>query len=324
MNKSILIKYLKGEASQEELGMILDWVEKSDANKKYFADMKFLWDLSGEMNRGDVKSLYCERKKTGVKVPYMVAAAVVAALLVTNLIYLVSWKNDKESGLFDPVPRTEDMTVYTHKGVVSRIVLPDSTIVWMNADTRISYPPVFGEHDRQVCVSGEAYFEVKKDPSRPMTVVTNKGIEVEVLGTSFLIRSYTEDGESQVVLFEGSVDYSYDYNEDGERKTIHMYPGQSVLLYDGNPDPTVSVNEDNDRYIAWMKGNLVFENTPMKDVLNVLERWYGVDFVVKDEKIYKYTLTSTFYSEPLISVISLMELCLPVKFEMIGNFVTIY
>lgn len=324
MNKSILIKYFKGEASPEEIGIILDWVNNSDANMKYFADMKFLWDISGEMSHGDIKSLCSERKKAGIKVPYMVAAAVVSVLLVTNLIYLSSWKNDKESGQFDPLTRTEDMTVYTHKGVVSRIVLPDSSIVWMNADTRISYPAVFGEHDRRVCVSGEAYFEVRKDPSRPMTVVANKGIQVEVLGTTFLVRSYAEDGESEVVLFDGSVDYIYDCDGDGERRTIHMHPGQSVLLTDGNPDPTVSASEDKDMCIAWMNGNIVFDNTPMKDVLNVLERWYGVEFVVKDDRIFKYTLTSTFYSEPLISVISLMELCLPVRFNISGSSVTVY
>lgn len=325
MNKTILIKYLKGEAGSHEVEAIAEWLDRSPENKKYFARLKLLWDISGEVAeeypRRRQKSR--ERKRFWLRTGYFSAAAAVAVLLAVNIFLMTGDRRAAGTGQEQAAAAMEDVTVYTHRGVVSKVTLPDSSTVWLNADTRLSYPPVFTGDSRRVSLSGEAFFEVARDTLHPMVVSTDKGIDIEVLGTSFLVRSYCDDTESEVTLFEGSVAYHYMNSGEGRKEVIRMSPNESVVFADGDPAPRLSYRDDIYKDIAWMDGNLVFDDMPMPEVFRILERWYGVEFSVVNEAVWGYSLTSTFYSEPLFSVIELMEYCMPFEFTLENGKVTV-
>ena len=215
----------------------------------------------------------------------------------------------------------ENVEVFTHKGVVSKVLLPDSTVVWMNAGTKLQYPSDFSDGLREVHISGEAFFEVKRDESRPMVITTNRNAGISVLGTSFLVKSYEDEDISKVTLFNGSVRYS---DPDREDLNIIPKPGESIIC--SKADSSFKVVEINDlsREIAWRDGNLIFDKTPMRDVIRTLERWYGTEFKILNESIYNYTLTATFYSESVTQVMELIKYCIPVKYAKENNVVTIY
>lgn len=324
MNKTILIKYLKGQADQQELEAIAEWLDRSPENKKYFARLKLLWDISGEVaDEHPRRKQSPERKKFWLRTGYFSAAAAVAVLLAVNIFLMTGGRQGTGTVQGQTASAPEDVTVYTHKGVVSKVMLPDSSIVWLNADTRLTYPPVFNGDIRRVSLSGEAFFEVARDTLHPMVVSTGRGIDIEVLGTSFLVRSYSDDTESEVALFEGAVAYHYMNAGDGRREVIRMSPNESVVFADGDTAPRLRYRDDIYREIAWMDGNLVFDSTPMPEVFRTLERWYGVEFSVVNEAVWGYSLTSTFYSEPLSSVVELMEYCMPFEFSLENGRVTV-
>ena len=90
------------------------------------------------------------------------------------------------------------------------------------------------------------------------------------------------------------------------------------------PVKKIKMAEAIEKQIAWKDGTLVFENTPMREVIKMLERWYGAEFIVKNDNVYNYRLTSDFKSESLSEVVTLMKYCMPVKFKVDDNRVTIY
>lgn len=156
------------------------------------------------------------------------------------------------------------------RGGEYKVVLADGTVVYLNSATRIKYPVVFGEKERKVSLSGEAYFEVTKDRERPFLVEVGD-VEVKVYGTSFNIHAYG-DGSVQTVLVEGRVGLRV---LDTEEECM-IEPGQMAEFRQGNSG--IEVKEVNTAlYTDWKNGIFRFENQRLEDILTVLSYWYDVD-----------------------------------------------
>ena len=152
----------------------------------------------------------------------------------------------------------------------SRLALPDSTIVYLNSDSELSFPSRFSDSVRAVSVRGEAYFEVTKDPKRPF-LVEMEGVEVRVYGTSFNINTH-QKGNIQTVLVKGSIGVKV--LASGMESVIT--PGQMAEFKQGNAK--VDVKDVNVAvYTDWKDGIFRFENQRLEDILTVLSNWYDVD-----------------------------------------------
>jgi ferric-dicitrate binding protein FerR (iron transport regulator) len=181
-------------------------------------------------------------------------------------------------------PQPQKMTLQTPKGGMYRITLPDNTKVWLNADSRLSYPSTFAENERRVELEGEAYFEVSKlvmktadlqSKNVPFIVSTAKQ-SVEVLGTQFNLSSYPDEAKTSTTLVEGSVRITN--AQSGLTKMLR--PGeQSVVL--GNLIQTRTV--DVASFVAWKNDMFYFEETPLKSALVQIGRWYDVEIEYKDK-----------------------------------------
>lgn len=147
------------------------------------------------------------------------------------------------------------------------ITLPDGTRVWLNADSRLTYPASFHGPKRQVELIGEAYFEVAHDASRPF-VVNVRDARVNVLGTRFNIRAY--DAEPlETALLEGAVAFNH-----GTASRV-LKPGEQAVV---GTDGTFSVMPANlEQVMAWQKGYFYFEDTPIGNIMDELARWYDTD-----------------------------------------------
>lgn len=168
-------------------------------------------------------------------------------------------------------------TMTTPKGRQYQLVLPDGTGVWLNAASSITYPIAFVGNDRTVTITGEAYFEVAKDKSKPFHVKVND-MEVEVLGTHFNINSYAEESVIRTTLLEGSVKISEGLTASVGR-TVMLRPGQQAV----NTGAGITVNSDAniDQIMAWKNGMFNFNKLSLQEVLRQLSRWYDVDIVYK-------------------------------------------
>ena len=156
------------------------------------------------------------------------------------------------------------------RGGEYKVRLADGTLVYLNSATRMKYPVKFDEKERKVYLSGEAYFEVAKDPERPF-FVEMEGVEVRVYGTSFNVNTHQE-GNIQTVLVKGSIGVKV-LSSGMESMTR---PGQMAEFKQGNTK--VDVKDVNVAvYTDWKDGIFRFENQRLEDILTVLSNWYDVD-----------------------------------------------
>ncbi|MCF0053600.1 FecR domain-containing protein [Dyadobacter sp. LJ53] len=159
-------------------------------------------------------------------------------------------------------------TLTTPKGGQYEMLLPDGSKVWLNASSSIRFPSVFPASERKVEITGEAYFEVAKDKSRPFRVKFNKS-EVQVLGTSFNIMAYPEEGPSKTTLVEGSV-FIRNVNQNTKLK-----PGQQAAVLPTGKIKTQYIAMD--EAVAWKNGMFYFKDAGIEEVMRQLSRWYDVE-----------------------------------------------
>ena len=179
---------------------------------------------------------------------------------------LYSFSNSANS-----VTQAEDNILYnkieTPIGGKYQVNLPDGSKVWLNSSSSLRFSALFNGDTREVELSGEAYFDVSKNKSKPFRVITKDQI-VEVLGTQFNINSYSDEGPIKTTLIEGSVKITY------KNKVVLLSPGQQF-----QPKELVSavLEADTEEVVAWKEGYFVFKNEDIKSIMRKLSRWYNVE-----------------------------------------------
>lgn len=167
-------------------------------------------------------------------------------------------------------------TMSTPKGRQFQLVLSDGTRVWLNAASSIRYPTIFSNTERKVEITGEAYFEVARNPASPFRVQINEHTEVEVLGTHFNINSYENEESINTTLLEGSVQVK---NRDGK---IVLRPGQQARVK-GEDKIRVLNDVDVEKVMAWKNGVFNFQDATLQEVMRQLERWYDIEVVYEKD-----------------------------------------
>lgn len=162
------------------------------------------------------------------------------------------------------------------KGKFSSLILSDGTKIWLNAASRVVYPPVFEKTKREIYIEGEAYMEVSPDKDRPFTVKT-KQLDINVLGTSFNISAYEEETSQTIVLISGSVTVKTK-SEQQSVETI-LSPNQLFLLT-GEKTQIRNVNVKN--YISWKEGYYIYKSETLAHILNRLSNYYGITIEFDD------------------------------------------
>jgi transmembrane sensor len=153
---------------------------------------------------------------------------------------------------------------------IVNIVLADGSRVWLNAGSTLRYPVLFMGKERKISVTGEAYFEIAHDASKPF-IVTNGSLDIRVLGTHFNVNAFEDDGNDiKITLLEGSVKIK------NGKATGLLKPGQQARV---NKEIRVVSDVDLDMVMAWKNGYFQFENASLQTVLKQVSRWYGVDVV---------------------------------------------
>jgi transmembrane sensor len=177
-------------------------------------------------------------------------------------------------------------TLSTPKSGMYAVVLPDQTKVWLNCASSLKYPTTFeGQSSRTVELSGEGFFEVKKDPARPFKVVAN-GVNVDVLGTSFDVNAYPDESVIRTTLVDGAVNVSAGQNQ------VQLKPGEqastSSLTTGGVQVSTVNI----DKFISWKSGYFFFQNDNIQSIMRQLSRWYDVK-IAYEGKVTQERFTGT-------------------------------
>jgi len=189
-----------------------------------------------------------------------------------------------------------------------QFTLPDGTSGWLNSNSSVKYNGSYNT-DRQVILTGEAYFDVYKNKKKPFTVITND-VLVKALGTRFNIASYQDENDVEVVLEEGKLLL----NNKKMTKSYIINPNE-LIVYDKSLDSFSTEVVQPNKYISWTEGKLVFRNDPLDVVARKLERWYNVDVEIKGPNHSDLRLRATFVDEKLDEVLTILKRSLPIDYK---------
>lgn len=254
---------------------------------------------SEEMYQFITKRIQWQRKK---RILYRAAAILIPFLLLLGQF----WYVDKRIDLFADSGYEE---VYAPKGERMQLIFQDGSKAMLNAGTRIKYPRKFGFSTRKIELEGEAFFEVTTNRDRPFIVDLN-GISVKVLGTTFNVKAYATDPDIFVSLETGKVVLTAKHSDPLAR----LKPGEKATYNRQTGVCKISKPENIENSSAWKKKQILFNNTPLSEVVETLSRWYNVEFLIADSSVlyYNYTLTST--EQELQQVLKDLEKITPAQF----------
>ena len=201
--------------------------------------------------------------------------------------------------------------IRTPRGGEYQVVLPDNSIVWLNADSKLRFPLTFSGIERRVFASGELYFQVAKDSLSPFRIEVEGLYEVEVLGTEFNVRAYS-DLPSATTLVDGRV-----LIRDKGTKVV-LKPGEQAVK--GKHGEVVVREVDVAPYIAWKQGYFLFEDERLEDILNELARWYDVNIFFENSSVREERFSVDMpRHESFEEVLRLIEQTRSIQIEIEGN-----
>ena len=214
------------------------------------------------------------------------------------------------------VQEVEFNRVVVPRGGEYRLILADGTKVWLNSESELKYPVAFQSNERRVYLRGEAYFEVAKNARCPFIVETEE-TAVQVLGTSFNVRAYTDEGRVYTTLVEGSVRLSC-----GRGKLMLLPDEQGIVCAATGEISKQKVNTL--LYTAWKDGRFVFENQTLEDIMRTLVRWYDVNVLYTSERVKEAMFNGNLKRyDDFNRIVEMLEMTGVAHFKINGNTIVI-
>lgn len=224
----------------------------------------------------------------------------------------------------NPTDKISYNKISTPKGGQYHVILPDGSRVWLNAESTLRFPTMFTGNERQVELTGEAYFEVAKLEAPYSSVETGKmmpfkvqtnGVNIEVLGTHFNVMAYSNEKSVNTTLLEGSVRVSHLTSNNSQL----LKPGQQAKVNGG----IKIVNVDTEEVVAWKNGFFHFNGAGIQTVMGQIERWYDVEVDYEGEITSKHFTGIISRSINASKVLDMLELTGGVKFEIKGKKISV-
>ncbi|MCR9227885.1 MAG: FecR domain-containing protein [Flavobacteriaceae bacterium] len=311
MNNKDIHALVEGRLSDEKKAEVVKWLLKNPKEQRRYHILKakhvakLLRENGGESTGNPKRTFANWYKYAG----YAACAIVMLALAYT----LVSPKEQLEG------ETSQISLVTTSIGENKTITLSDGTKVTLNANTTFSYPEEFSGDSREVSLKGEAFFDVVHNPEKPFKVATGNGMNIQVLGTVFNVKSYPEDQNVETTLVSGKVKVVEEQNQ----KTVVLAPSQRAT-YVKDADKLIVDNVQTKKFTAWRQGKLIYDETPIRQVISDLKRKYKVDISVESPGIMDYKYTGEFDNLGIEQILDLFEVSSPILYRMHNNQITLF
>ncbi len=318
----VIQKYILGNASKEEQQFLYDWLNKNPENRKMLFYKKDLFEASQlgseTLNKIEVQQwieLQNRISKQKLKSNRLIEVLKIAAIILVTLG--VGWMGHYfyASGVFSN-KQAELKYVEATKGQIKEIFLADGTHVWLNYDSKFSFPSQFTANNRQVELQGEAFFEVTANEEKPFLVKT-KNHTVKVVGTKFNICEYPESKIIETTLVEGKVKIiSGNIFKD-------LLPGQQSSFNTETSQIRIS-KKDFEIYTAWKDGRYEFRNEPIGKVFKIVERWWDVKINYPEDKLKNERISGVLKRhKPVGQLFELIKQLVPIEYEIKNDEITV-
>nr|WP_294898183.1 FecR family protein [uncultured Pedobacter sp.] len=296
--KNIIDKYLSGNANEQEREFIDAWYQKQEIegeqpnNVNDGLRIKLFEKISQETFSRTITS-----KKNNIL--FLRLSKIAASLfLVGAMAFYFYIKHAKKA---------EYSFVSTQRGGIKKVVLADSSVVWLNISTEIKYGNKFNQKKREVWLNGEAYFEIKHNQTKPFIIHTNN-LTTSVLGTAFNINSYNINKEVVVTVTRGKVGLTALDNSSSTFLTANQKGVYTVGVQTIEKSRADAANA-----IAWINGGFDFKEMKFSEIAERLERRFGVGISFSTEKLKRCPLTASFRKdaslEEILTILSEIENC---------------
>lgn len=308
MRKEDLIQFIRGSEDKSFQQSVINWVKASPENRSYYNRVKaeyvsnFQIDQSLDIDKEFDRFLLRKEKGFNPSLFLRIAAVITIALLVGGGWFFM--ERDLSS---IPLASYE-----AQPSLMEEITLPDGSKVSLNSGSIIEIAHEFNKSNREVYLEGEAFFEVERDTARPFIVKTESNLQVRVMGTSFNVKSYKSDHTIETTLVSGKVEL---IQNNKKQHVIALSPNQKATFH--KAEDKINIDQvSTAEIISWKEGVLIFDNEPVQNVLNNLERWYDVEIRIKDKEINTYTFSGKVERKTKIEeVLELIEASSPVKYQ---------
>lgn len=271
-----------------------------------------------------------------------VAAVAVIFCLTWGLYHLLAGRV-----LYSPAVRSvANEEVLARAGARTSLLLPDGTRVWLNSNSKLRYNKEFNSGNREVELEGEAYFEVTKNAELPF-IVHAATLDIQVLGTSFTVKSYPQDATVEATLLKGAIEVR---RKGGQNTAQVILKPNEKLVFDKMPvvdsaehhaDPArepqrpdiagmavahirTDVPDSEKVETAWMYNRLVFDGENFGELAAEMERWYDVSIFVRDEQLNKYRFSGVFSTETVEEALKDLQLTADFTYKINGKEIDLY
>lgn len=319
--KELIIKFIAGEASDQETDVLKASLEKSAETRRLFDQENELWHESDV--HAKLKYFKTEEgwntisSKLGIKgersksifiinrnrISILLAVAAVSVLLAMGSVFL--WLSEKK---LVRQPLYGSTTVVTDEGQKTHIYLSDSTEVYMNSGSIIKYDAGFNISERNINLTGEAFFNVCTNPEKPFIVQLDQ-MTVSATGTKFNVLSYSNEERIETTLEEGKIQVKVRGQEPVEVKS-----GQQVVYFTGTGRISV-MDVNTETYTSWKENKLRLIDTPFEESLRRIARRYNVVFEIRNSDLLDLKYTATFIDESIEEVMQLLKSVSPISYK---------
>lgn len=317
--KYIIKKYLSGKSSVNEQKDLLQWI-KEDHNIDNFQNIKRKWkeeilndDIPDEFlpNWQNIQNRLFEQmqkkmNRTQRNLKFMSYAAIFIIFILIPSLFLFH-PNLSENKNYT--------TVSADYGQISKVVLPDSSIIWINSGSTIRYNNQYPKTNRNIELTGEAFFKVHKNKAMPFIVNSSK-LRIKVLGTEFCVSAYPKDPSIRVILEKGSVKLTSLATSHFSQK---IKPGE-MANFDKEKNHFAISEVNTKLFTSWKDGIIHFYNLPLCKVILKLEKRYNQHFII-DESIKNIPYTFTIKDEKLNDILDIIEKITPIMVIQKGNII---
>jgi len=358
---TLIGKKLNGEASQEELRELEELLQQDGAERYPIHLLEEIWksqppakqneELEGKWSAFEAKLDLAEEKEqiNTIGIPAIedaeprqrvfgiikIASWTIAASLIFGLIW---FNRPRKTSNSQPNEITAPKTGF------SKIQLPDGTRVWLNAGSKLDYDANYGTEFRKVSLTGEAFFDVVKDPQHPF-VVTTPTISIKVLGTAFNLRSYANDKTSEAALVRGRIELTVLKNPE---KKIILKASEKLTIFNNeqstpaSPSPVSSTRVTEEvpmielsrihqtkqdtlpSEALWIENKLAFDAEDFESIAKKLERRYNVTIVFENESVKRLRFTGRFQNEPIDKALNALQTTARFNYKTENNQIKIY
>ena len=334
----VIVRYLNNTMTEEDSEYLESWINQSNENRRVLHSVDQIWKASSEKSQENfLKELNLEKdwdyisqrieqsnsadqevrvqkfrrlRRRQQIISNLLKVAALFLVAFTSVFLTLQYAPANEPAVYEPVFKE----ISTKAGERANVDLGDGTKVFLNADSKLTVPDSFSPQQRIVRLNGQAFFDVMPDENRPFYIETNNAI-IEVVGTSFDVKSYDDDEKIRVVVQEGTVELKK-AEEKAEKLVINK--GYLGSLNRDAGSFSRELVEDVSVYTGWKEGRLVFKNTPFEEVLAHIKRWYDVDVILEfsNDSLLEKEFTADLKTRSVADVFDVISMSMNIEYDL--------